>query len=165
MRDAHQTGPSRRTALLGAGAFLAMAGKSPKATPRVLFVCLHGTVKSPIAREILRNRAKARGVAVLARSRGITPEEGASPAVAAALVRDHIMVRRDRLQRLTETDGSWADIIVFFDPLPFKFAGKDLRDWTATPSVNQRYADALAAIRTQIEALLDELVQQRRARA
>ena len=158
MRNVPNAGLSRRTAILAAAAFVATGGKNPKESPKVVFVCLHGTVKSPIAREIMRSRAESRGIAVRVRSRGIDPEEGASPEVATALIRDHIVVRRDRLQRLTAADGEWADTIVFFDPLPFKFAGKDLRDWTATPSVNQHYADALASIRTRIDALLDELV-------
>jgi hypothetical protein len=47
---------------------VAIAAKRPK---RVLFICQFGSVKSPIARELFRRRAKERGIAVIAWSRGI----------------------------------------------------------------------------------------------
>lgn len=157
MRCTNPIGFSRRTAIL-AGAACAIAAKHPTRVPkRVLFVCLHGTVKSPIAREILRGRAKARNIAVTARSRGIEPAEGATAEVAAALVRDGIKVKRDRLRGLSAADTRWADVVVHFDPLPVEPRGKQTRDWSDTPSVNRDYAVAMAAIRARIEGLLEEL--------
>lgn len=161
MRSPNPVGLSRRTTLLSAAAMLVAAKAPGKRPPRVLFVCLHGTVKSPIARELLRGQAKARGFALQVRSRGIEPEEGASPEVAAALVRDGIAVKPDPLRALTKAAAAWADVVVFFDPLPFAVTSKDLRDWRDTPSVNQHYAEALNAIRSRIEALLGELERQR----
>ena len=67
---------SRRTAILAGSAFLVAATGPSRRAPHVLFVCLHGTVKSPIARELMRARARERGIAVEVRSRGIEPEEG-----------------------------------------------------------------------------------------
>jgi hypothetical protein len=159
MRCTNLGGLSRRTAILSAAALLVAAKAPASRTPRVLFVCLHGTVKSPIARELMRGQAKALNLTVQARSRGIEPEEGASPEVAAALVRDGIDVRRDRLRALSRTDAAWADVVVFFDPLPFPVTGKDLRDWRDTPSVNQHYAEAMGLMRSRIAALLDELAR------
>lgn len=161
MRDPNLAGFSRRTAILSAAALLVAAKAPARRAPRVLFVCLHGTVKSPIARELMRQQAKARGIAVQVRSRGIEPEEGASPEVAAALVRAGIDVKRDPLRALTKADAAWADVVVFFDPLPFTVTGKDLRDWRDTPSVNKSYVEALELMRGRIAALLDELVRQR----
>ena len=63
MRSTSLAGFSRRTAILSATAVLVAASAPGRKVPRVLFVCLHGTVKSPIARELLRSRAKARGIA------------------------------------------------------------------------------------------------------
>lgn len=154
-------GLSRRTAILSAAAML-IAAKSPgNRTPRVLFVCQKGTVKSPIARELMRGQAKAQGLAIKVQSRGVTPAEGASPEVAAALIRDGIKVKRDPLRALTVKDAAWADVVVYFDPLPFTASGKDLRDWRDTPSVNMSYAEALAQLRSRIAVLLDELEQRR----
>lgn len=162
MRSTIPAGLTRRTVILSSAAMLIAAKAPGKRPPRVLFVCLHGTVKSPIAREMLRGQAKARGFSIKVQSRGIEPEEGASPEVAAALVRDGIQVKRDPLRALTKADAVWADVVVFFDPLPFAPAGKDLRDWRDTPSVNQHYAEALALMRSRIAALLDELEPPRR---
>jgi protein-tyrosine-phosphatase len=162
MRSTNLGGLSRRTAILSAAALLVAAKAPASRTPRVLFVCLHGTVKSPIARELMRGQAKARGIAVQTRSRGVEPEEGASPEVAAALVRDGINVKREPLRALTQADAAWADVVVFFDPLPFAVTGKDLRDWRDTPSVNQHYAEAMGLMRSRIDALLGELVRHRR---
>ena len=162
MRDLNLAGSSRRTAILSAAALLLAAKAPARRVPRVLFVCLHGTVKSPIARELMRRQAKARGIAVQVQSRGIEPEAGASPEVAAALVRDGIDVKREPMRALTRADAAWADVVVVFDPLPFEVTGKDLRDWRDTPSVNQHYADALALMRGRIDALLGELARRRR---
>jgi arsenate reductase (thioredoxin) len=162
MRSKFFGGLSRRTAILSVAALLVAAKAPGKRAPRVLFVCLHGTVKSPIARELLRGQAWVRGFAIKVQSRGIEPEEGASPEVAAALVRDGIAVKHDPLRALTPVDTAWADVVVFFDPLPFAPGSKDLRDWRDTPSVNQHYAEALALMRSRIAALLDELAQRGR---
>ncbi|WP_309623741.1 hypothetical protein [Novosphingobium sp.] len=161
MRKSTSAGFSRRAVILSSAALLVAARAPGKRAPRILFVCLHGTVKSPIARELMRSSAKAHGIAVQVKSRGIEPEEGASADVAAALVRDGIDVRRDRLHRLTKADIAWADKVIFFDPLPFDASGKDLRDWRDTPSVNQHYPEALDQIRRRIAALLGELAQRR----
>lgn len=157
MRNAEPFGLSRRTFIVTTSTLLIALRRPSARPPQVLFVCLHGTVKSPIAREILRRRALERNVSVKVRSRGIAPEEGASAELAAALVRDGIDVRHDPLRRLSPTDAAWADVLVYFDPLPFAAANKDLRNWTDIPSVNQHYAQAMAEIRRRIEALIDEL--------
>jgi len=162
MRSITFGGLSRRTTILSAAALLVAAKAPGKRAPRVLFVCLHGTVKSPIARELMRGQAKARGVSIKVQSRGVDPEEGASPEVAAALVRDGIAVKRDPLRVLTAADAVWADVVVYFDPLPFEVTGKDLRDWRDTPSANQHFAEALTIMRRRIGVLLDELERPRR---
>jgi len=123
----------------------------------VLFVCAKGTVKSAIARELLRDKAKARGMAVKVRSRGIEPKEGATPETRLALARDRIDTRREPLRRLEAGDARWADVVIAFDPLPFAVSGADLRDWSGTPSVNAEYDAAIAAIAARVDSLLDEL--------
>jgi protein-tyrosine-phosphatase len=156
-----KAGLTRRTAILSAAAVL-IAAKAPSRRPlRVMFVCQKGTVKSPIGRELLRREAALRQLSVLARSRGIEPKEGASPTTSAALVRDGIAVKRDPLRALSRKDMAWADVVVFFDPLPqpLHLAGKDLRDWRDTPSVNQDYNAAISAITARIAVLLDELAK------
>lgn len=151
---------TRRSAILSSLAALAMTGPlraGSRRTPRVLFVCAKGTVKSAIGRELLRDKAKARGIAVKVRSRGIEPREGATPQTRLALARDGIDTRREPLRRLGAGDVQWADVVIAFDPLPFAVPDADLRDWSATPSVNAEYAAAIDAIAARVDALLDEL--------
>jgi protein-tyrosine-phosphatase len=148
---------SRRTLILGAVAAALIGNQSPKRPPRVLFVCEHGTVKSPIARELMRRRAAERGLAVWVRSRGVAPEEGGTPELAAALAADRIDPKREPLQKLRKSDFGWADIIVHFHPVPFNASGKKLRDWGATPSPNRHYDESMASLTRAIDALLDEL--------
>lgn len=166
MRSVNTLFLSRRTAILSSLAALAMAGPlraGPRRTPRMLFVCQKGTVKSAIGRELLRGKAKARGIAVKVRSRGIEPREGATPETRLALSRDRIDTRREPLRRLEPDDARWADIVIAFHPLPFAVVSEaDLRDWSATASVNDDYPAAIAAIGAWTDALLGELESPRR---
>jgi len=157
MRTIDSTVYSRRSAILAAMAAMIAANAPARRTPRVLFVCEHGTVKSPIARELLRARAIARGVRVKVRSRGIAPKEAATPELAAALVRGGIDVKREPLRRLIGADAEWADIIVHFHPLPRDIPAGAARDWADTPSVNGDYTAAMARIGDRIDALLGEI--------
>lgn len=160
MRSVNTLALSRRAAIFSSLAALALADPlraGSRRAPHVLFVCQKGTVKSAIARELLRDRAKARGVAAKVRSRGIEPREGATPETRMALARDGIDTRREPLRRLEADDARWADIVIAFDPLPPSVSGADVRDWSATPSVNGDYPAAIAAIGARIDALLAEL--------
>lgn len=160
MRIVNTLALSRRTAILASLSALAMSGPlraGPRRTPRVLFVCQKGTVKSAIGRELLRDKARARGIAVKARSRGIQPKEGATPETRLALARDGIDTRREPLRRLAAGDARWADIVIAFDPLPFAVPGAEVRDWSGTPSVNAEYVAAIAAIAARVDSLLDQL--------
>lgn len=150
----------RRAVLLGIGA-LALAPAAtraePKAAPRVLFVCQYGSVKSPIAREILRRRARERGIAVSTISRGITPEAHLPPEIAARLLADGIDPARDGLHRLTPGDLQTGDIVVAFNPLPPGLPVAHGEDWTSVPSVLEAYPAAVADIKRRVELLLDRI--------
>jgi protein-tyrosine-phosphatase len=150
--------PSRRTLFLLAAAALAPVGAlaAPCAPPRVLLVCPAGTVKSAIAREVLKRRAAARGMALSAASRGVTPEDHVSPALAAHLQADGIDTTAQPPRRFDARDLEGADVVIAFDEAAQVPALRDARVWT-TPSWNQDYAAARAALDPQVEALLDEL--------
>jgi protein-tyrosine-phosphatase len=125
--------------------------------PRVLFVCQFGTVKSAIAREMFRRRARERNISVVAFSRGITPEDHVTPELRANLAADNIVTTRDSLRRLARRDLASADVIVIFNPLPREFLHTAPLDWSDVPSVNAQYANAHADLAVRIEALLDTL--------
>lgn len=150
----------RRIMLLGLAAVLsgcASKGGESVREKRVLFVCLHGSVKSPVAREHLRRMAAERGIPLIVQSRGIDPSDAVSPTLATALKEDGVDTRSDALQRLTANDLAEADIIVVFNPLPAEHSAHTARDWSDVPSMNGDYAAARAALIVKLEAMLDEI--------
>lgn len=148
----------RRAVLQGIGSLALTGGgawAAPRVAPRVLFVCQYGSVKSPIAREILRRRARDRGIAVSTFSRGITPEAHLPPVIAARLLAEGIDPAREGLHRLLPIDVQAADIVVFFNPLPPSLRVPQGQDWTSVPSVLEAYPAALADIKLRVDELLD----------
>jgi protein-tyrosine-phosphatase len=125
--------------------------------PRVLFVCQYGSVKSAIARELFRRRARERGIHARAFSRGITPEDHVLAQLRAQLAADNLDTAKDRLRTITMADTRAADYIVIFNPLPSQYAQIPTRDWSSVASVNQQYDAARADILVRIDALLDEI--------
>jgi protein-tyrosine-phosphatase len=164
----HPRSPSSPSTRLGIASklmiVLALAGplsgsvaNAQRAPTRVLFVCQYGTVKSALARELFRRRAEERGIKAVAFSRGITPAEHLAAAARASMAADGIDPARDPLRKLARADLRKADIVVVFNPLPLKLATRPIRDWAATPSVNDDYASARPELDRRIDALLDEI--------
>jgi len=151
--------PTRRWIIGAAGALglprLARAA-APCAPPQVLFVCPAGTVKSAIAREMLKQKAAAQGVPVVVRSRGVRPEDHVTPALRANLKADGIDPAAEPLRALTGEDVRAADVVVAFDEAGDAPALADARRWS-TPSWNADYAAAKAALVPQVDGLLREL--------
>ena len=129
--------------------------------PQILFVCQAGTVKSAIARELLINRAAARGIAVHVWSRGITPEDHLSPALADRLRADRIDPRRQPVRLLAKGDIKAADMVIAFDKLPSAYATSKLVSWEDVPSMNSSYDAARRVLDSRIEALLDRIQAKR----
>jgi hypothetical protein len=128
--------------------------------PRVLFVCQYGSVKSAIARELFRRRARERGISARALSRGITPEDHVSAQLRAQLAADNLDTAKDRLRAITMADTRAADYIVIFNPLPSEYAQIPILDWSSVASVNLQYDGARADILARIDALLDEIASE-----
>ncbi len=150
----------RRAVMKGIGSLVLTGGSAQAASgngPRVLFVCQYGSVKSPIAREILGRRARERKITVSTFSRGITPEAHLPPAIGARLRAEGIDPAREGLHRLLPVDLQAADIVVFFNPLPSALRGPQSMDWTSVPSVIEAYPMAMTDIRQRVEQLLDTI--------
>jgi protein-tyrosine-phosphatase len=147
--------PSRRLVLVAAAAAIPALAHGACPTPVVLFVCPAGSVKSAIARETLKRRARERGIAVEARSRGLQPEDHVTPALAASLRADGIDPEAEPLMALTPADARVADILVAFDDAADAPLLRRARRWS-TPSWSD-YPAAKAALERQMEPLLDEL--------
>ena len=125
--------------------------------PSVLFVCQAGTAKSAIARELLRRRARERGIAVTVFSRGLAIENHVSASLKKRLDADAIDTRRDGFRLLSASDLRNADIVVSFTPLPPSYRFSRAKDWSAVPSVNDAYVLARAEMDRRIEQLLDNV--------
>jgi len=132
----------------------------PCAPPTVLFVCPAGTVKSAIAREVLKARAAKAGVAVRAVSRGLQPEDHVSAALAARLRADGIDPAAEPARALQPADLGRADIVIAFDEAAQAPALGAARVWDI-PSWNGDYAGAKAALAVRMDALVAELRDRR----
>jgi hypothetical protein len=150
---------NRRGLLASAAGLLvlpAAAWGKPCAAPRMLFVCPAGTVKSAIAREILKRRAAAGHLAVEVRSRGLLVEDHVSPALAANLRADGIDPTAEPARRLDPADVAWADLVIAFDEAAAAPGLGRARAWD-TPSWNSDYAGAKLALSRHMDALIAEL--------
>jgi len=124
----------------------------------VLFVCPAGSVKSAIAREELKQRAKLRNIPVKAESRGIHPENHISSLLAERLKRDGINPLADPLQRFTPADAQQADIVIAFDDAAGAPGLEKARRWRVA-AWNSQYDDAKSDTLENVDRLLHELSQ------
>jgi protein-tyrosine-phosphatase len=134
-----------------------LAAQSTAHSPKILFVCQMGTVKSPIARELLKRRATQRGMVVEVKARGITPEPHLSESLRQTLAADGIDAAAEPLEKLTAADVASADLVIVFDKLPPAFRPRAEWDWSDLPSMLNDYAKARADLDRRIDSLLDGL--------
>ena len=154
------TSLSRRSITLALLAWPTTAFAAACPPAKVLFVCPAGTVKSAIAREVLRSRAQAAGLAVEVTSRGLSPEDHVSPTLAANLRADGLDPGREPALALAPADVARADIVIAFDDAASSPLLRSARSWR-TPSWNADYG----AARTDLSARMDTLVAELRARS
>lgn len=147
---------SRRLVLLAFASVPATGMAAPCPPPRVLFVCPAGTVKSPIARELLAARARDLGLPLNVRSRSVAVEDHVSEALAARLRADRIDTASQPATTLTANDVTQADIVIAFDAAADDPRLMQARAWR-TPSWNTGYDAAKADMLTRIDALATEL--------
>lgn len=152
--DRHVT--TRRMVLAAGVLFLPRRARADCPSTRILFVCPAGTVKSAIAREVLKARAKALALPVEVRSRGLKVEDHVSPDLEARLERDGVDVKAQPAQAFTPTDAAWADVLIAFDAAATSPGLSRARAWS-TPSWNADYDRAKADLDERLGALLTEL--------
>ena len=150
---------NRRNFLLAAAAALGASATlaKPAKKPRILFVCQFGTVKSPIARELLKRLAAERGLSLVVAARGITPQQHISPELLQRLAADGINPAAEPLRQLRSRDVAAADLVIAFDTLPPSLHPRKLADWSDLPSMLNDYPRARAVLDQRIEQLLDSL--------
>jgi arsenate reductase (thioredoxin) len=133
----------------------------------VVFVCQHGAAKSVLAAALLERLAAERGAQLRVLARGTEPEPAITPAAAAGLLAEGIDVRAWHPRPLTSGDLAQAWRVVSFDPdlshlLP---AGTLVQVWSDVPAVADGFQAAQAVIAGRLSALLEDLSEQRAARA
>jgi predicted flap endonuclease-1-like 5' DNA nuclease len=124
--------------------------------PRVLFVCPAGTVKSAIARELLKRKAATEGVPVDVRARGLTLEDHVSPSLAARLKAEGINAAAEPPAALQAADIGWADVVVAFDGASQSSLLNAKQVWL-TPSWLANYDVAKRDLNLRLDGLLAEL--------
>lgn len=126
------------------------------ATYTMVFVCLHGSGKSLIAMEHVRQLAAQRGMDVLATAAGIDPDPEIPPKVVKGLLEDGIDVRRHRPRRVTQEELANAWHVVSFgcdlgDVAP---PGLTIECWDDVPAVSEDFNVARDVIVARLPQLL-----------
>ena len=128
-------------------------------TCSVLFVCLHGSAKSLIAREHFARLARDAGYDVDVRSAGIEPDDAVPPGVLAGLARDGIDASVFVPEPLVNDALERADVVVSFGCAlePPRGRAPTIR-WDDLPLVSDGYEEARTAIVTRLRQLLADVV-------
>jgi protein-tyrosine-phosphatase len=122
---------------------------------KVVFVCEHGAAKSVIAAAHFNHIAQQRGLGLRAVSRGTNPDPEVAPKVTAGLKSEGLKEITTKPQLVSERDTSEAKRVVTLGcKLPHKARSTD---WNDIPSPSTDYSAASSAIRSRVEALVEEL--------
>jgi len=128
-------------------------------TPRLLFVCLHGSAKSLIALEHFRRLATERGVDVQADWAGIEPDAAIPPRVVQGLLGEGIDVRGRQPRQVERADLERASCVVTFacELGALESSGIARERWDDVPAVSEGYKPARDVIVGRLPGLLDKL--------
>lgn len=154
------TNLTRRSALLALTAAAAVPAPAfAMRLPRVLFICQAGTVKSAVARELMRKRARERSIGVTVWSRGIAPADHMTVPIRQRLIGEFgIDPASERPKALRQSDLDRADTVVLFDHLPASLHRSNVLNWTDQPSLLEQFDASMAFLGAHVEALLDQIV-------
>jgi protein-tyrosine-phosphatase len=128
-------------------------------SPRLLFVCLHGSAKSLVAREHFRRVAREAACDVAVASAGLDPDECVPPHVVHGLAEDGFDVSGHVPERLVHTMLNSADVVVSFGcDLKTGSPSAQMLRWDEIPAVSEDYAIARTAIVARLHKLLTDVV-------
>ena len=130
---------------------------SASETKTVVFVCLHGSVKSQMAAAHFNRIAKERGLPYTAISRGIEVDSSIPPRIREELRQEGLAPLDDVPQPLTAAEAAGAVKVVAFDTVPEKNRGAaDVNYWSDVPATSKNYP----ALRDSIVNHIDDLVRE-----
>jgi arsenate reductase len=126
----------------------------------IVFVCEHGSAKSPIAAAHFNAIAEQRGLPWRAVSRGTAPDEEMAAAAVQGLQEDGLPAPVGKPAPLTQADLDAArKVISFAVAIPATLQPLAPPDSWQVPPVSVDYASSRAAIVARIEQLLADLGQ------
>ena len=132
-------------------------------TKTVVFVCLHGSVKSQMAAAHFNRIAKERGLPYTAISRGIEVDGSIPPRIRAELNQEGLAPLDDVPQPLTAAEAAGALKVVAFDTIPEKNRGTaEVNYWSDVPPTSKNYTALRDAIVHHIDDLVQESLQGKR---
>jgi hypothetical protein len=135
------------------------AAEVTPAKKTIVFVCLHGTVKSQMAAAHFNQIAKERGLPFTAISRGIAPDASIPPRIRDGLALDGLTPLNDTGVSMTVEEASGASKVVAFDDVPADRRGAaDVTYWSDVPLDRKDYAGTRNAIVRHLDALVPTLV-------
>lgn len=129
---------------------------STPASPRVVFVCLHGAAKSVVAAAHFRRLAADRGLSVSAVAAGTEPDPELAPGAVKGLAAEGLTAAPARPRPVTLYDLSSAARVVSFGCDLGMSPARPADQWDV-PAVSEGYAGARDQIVAKVERLLSDL--------
>lgn len=161
----------RSLALLALGIALQLATPAPAeeagpvADKTILFVCLHGSVKSQMAAAHFNEIARERGLRYRAISRGVEVDASIPTRIRDGLSLDGLAPLNDVPQSLTASEAAGAVKLIAFDAVPDdKRGAAEVNYWSDVPPATQDYAAARDVILRHIDKLVPTLTERPRPR-
>jgi protein-tyrosine-phosphatase len=146
-------------ALLGAGAMAQDIPRSDK-PQTIVFVCLHGSVKSQMAAAHFNRIARERGLPLVAISRGIAVDPTIPASIRQGLASDGLVPPDDVPVPLSSADTSAAIKVFAFDEVPNERKGStEVSYWSDVPPATKDYSAARDAIVRHIEEAVTSLAK------
>jgi hypothetical protein len=134
------------------------AGDTAFDSKTIVFVCLHGSVKSQMAAAHFNRIARERGLPYTAISRGIEVDASIPTRIRDGLSLDGLAPLDDVPQPLTAADAAAAAKVFAFDPVPDDKRGEaGVNYWSDVPPAMKDYAAARDVIVSHIDRLVPAL--------
>jgi protein-tyrosine-phosphatase len=138
------------------------AAETASGNKTIVFVCLHGSVKSQIAAAHFNRIAGERGLPYIAVSRGIQVDSSIPVRIKDSLSLDGLAPTDTVPRQLTAAEADGAVSIIAFDSVPDDARGSaEVKYWSDVPPATKDYA----AARDVIVRHIDDLVPALAARA
>jgi protein-tyrosine-phosphatase len=146
------------TALALQLALPAYAGSSPPEDKTIVFVCLHGSVKSQMAAAYFNKLANERGLPYTAVSRGIEVDASIPASIRNSLNSEGLAPTDDVPRQLTATEAGNATKVIAFDSVPDENRGiAEVSYWSDVPPATKNYDAARDVIARHIDDLVPAL--------